>query len=317
VGVSVHPQARQVLDGMAASGAPPLWELSPDDARAMVGANNALIPAGPDVESVRDIVIPSQAGGMPARVYSPSPAARGLVLYFHGGGWVVGTLDGWDASVRGLAVASGCDVVSVDYRLAPEHVFPAAADDAYDALVWAASASGLAGSPGQSGGRPIVVAGDSAGGNLAAVSALRARDSGGPPVALQVLVYPVVDCDLERRSYRECDGDELILNRRDMAWFWDHYAADPAARSNPYASPLRAPSLSGLPPVYLVTAEHDPLRDEGFAYADRLRAARTQVEHRHYGSQIHGFFTFTGVLDDADKAVAEAGSAIRSAVEGS
>jgi acetyl esterase len=248
---------------------------------------------------------------MPARVYSPSPAARGLVVYYHGGGWVVGTLDGWDSPLRGLAVASGCDVVSVDYRLAPEHVFPAAADDAYDALAWAASASGLAA------GRPIVVAGDSAGGNLAAVSALRARDSGGPHVALQVLVYPVADCDLDRRSYRECDGDELIVNRRDMVWFWDHYAADPASRSNPYASPLRAPSLSGLPPVYLVTAEHDPLRDEGFAYADRLRAARVPVEHRHYGSQIHGFFTFTGVLDDADKAVAEAGSAIRSAVEGS
>jgi acetyl esterase len=310
VGVSVHPQAQQVLDGKAASGVPPLWELSPDEGRAMVEANNALIPAGPDMESVRDIVIPSQAGGVPARVYSPSSAARGLVLYFHGGGWVVGTLDGWDASVRGLAVASGCDVVSVDYRLAPEHVFPAAADDAYDALVWAASASGLAA------GRPIVVAGDSAGGNLAAVSALRARDSGGPPIALQVLVYPVVDCDLDRRSYHQYDGDELILNRKDMTWFWDHYAPDPASRANPYASPVRAPSLSGLPPVYLVTAEHDPLRDEGFAYADRLRAERVPVEHRHYGSQIHAFFTFTGVLDDADKAVSEAGSAIRSAVEG-
>ena len=308
MGVSVHPQARQVLDGMAASGAPPLWELSPDDARAMVDANNALIPAGPDVESVRDIVIPSRAGGMPARVYSPSPDARGLVLYYHGGGWVVGTLDGWDASVRGLAVASGCDVVSVDYRLAPEHVFPAAADDAYDALVWAASASGLAA------GRPVVVAGDSAGGNLAAVSALRARDSGGPPVALQVLVYPVVDSDLDRRSYLEYDGDEFILNRRDMSWFWDQYTPDPAARANPYASPLRACSLSGLPPAYLVTAEHDPLRDEGFAYADRLRAARVPVEHRHFGSQIHAFFTFTGVLDDADKAVSEVAAAIRSAV---
>jgi acetyl esterase len=311
VGVSVHPQAQQVLDGKAASGAPPLWELSPDEGRAMVEADNPMISAGPDVESVRDIVIPTQAGGMPARVYSPSPSAAGLVLYFHGGGWVVGSLDGWDSSVRGLAVASGCDVVSVDYRLAPEHVFPAAADDAYDALVWAASASGLAA------GRPIVVAGDSAGGNLAAVSALRARDFGGPPIALQVLVYPVVDCDLDRRSYREYDGDELILNRRDMIWFWDHYAPDPAARMNPYASPLRAPSLSRLPSAYLVTAEHDPLRDEGFAYADRLRDARVPVEHRHYGSQIHAFFTFTGVLDDADKAVAETGSAIRSAVKGS
>jgi len=311
VGVSVHPQAQQILDGKAASGAPPLWELSPDEGRAMVEANNATIPAGPDMESVRDIVIPSQAGGMPARLYSPSASAPGLVVYFHGGGWVVGTLDGWDASVRNLAAASGCDVVSVDYRLAPEHVFPAAADDAYDALVWAASAEGLAA------GRPVVVAGDSAGGNLAAVSALRARDFGGPPIALQVLVYPVVDCDLDRRSYHEYDRDELILNRRDMVWFWDHYAPDPATRANPYASPLRASSLSGLPPAYVVTAEHDPLRDEGFAYADRLRAARVPVEHRHYGSQIHAFFTFTGVLDDADKAVTEAGSTIRAAVEGS
>jgi acetyl esterase len=311
VGVSVHPQAQQILDGKAASGAPPLWELSPDEARAMVEASNATIPAGPGLESVRDIVIPSQAGGMPARVYSPSSSAPGLVVYFHGGGWVVGTLDGWDASVRNLAAASGCDVVSVDYRLAPEHVFPAAADDAYDALVWAASAGGLAA------GRPVVVAGDSAGGNLAAVSALRARDFGGPPIALQVLVYPVVDCDLDRRSYHEYDGDEMILNRRDMVWFWDHYAPDPATRANPYASPLRASSLSGLPPAYVVTAEHDPLRDEGFTYADRLRTARVPVEHRHYGSQIHAFFTFTGVLDDADNAVTEAGATIRSALEGS
>jgi acetyl esterase len=309
VGISVHPQAQQVLDGKAASGAPPLWELTPDEARAGVEASNAMIPAGPDVESVRDIVIPSQAGGMPARVYSPSSSAPGLVVYYHGGGWVLGSLDGWDASVRSLAIASGCDVVSVDYRLAPEHVFPAAADDAYDALVWAASRAGLAH------GRPVVVAGDSAGGNLAAVTALRARDFGGPPIALQVLVYPVVDCDLDRRSYREYDGDEFILNRRDMVWFWDRYTPDAAARVNPYASPLRAPSLSGLPPAYVVTAEHDPLRDEGFAYADRLRVARVPVEHRHFGSQIHAFFTFTGVLDDADKAVNDAGAAIRSAVD--
>lgn len=309
MGVSVHPQAQQILDGKAAAGGPPLWELTPDEARAGVEANNAMIPAGPDVESVRDVVIPSRAGGMPARLYSPASPAPGLIVYYHGGGWVVGSLDGWDASVRSLAAASGCDVLSVDYRLAPEHPFPAAADDAFDALVWAASPSGLAH------GRPVVVAGDSAGGNLAAVSALRARDVSGPPVALQVLVYPVVDCDLDRRSYREYDGDELILNRRDMAWFWDRYAPDPAARANPYASPLRASSHAGLPPAYLVTAEHDPLRDEGFAYADRLRASRVPVEHRHFGSQIHAFFSFTGVLDDADKAVAEAGTAIRASVD--
>jgi acetyl esterase len=232
-----------------------------------------------------------------------------VVLYYHGGGWVVGSLDGWDPAVRALAAASGCDVVSVDYRLAPEHAFPAAADDAYDALVWVASSGGLAD------GRPVVVAGDSAGGNLATVAALRARDSGGPAIALQLLVYPVVDCDMDRRSYREYDGEELILNRRDMRWFWDKYAPDQETRVNPYASPLRAASLADLPPAYLITAEHDPLRDEGFAYADRLRDARVPVEHRHYGSQIHAFFSFTGVLDDADKAVSEAGAAIRSAVE--
>src|ERR1700722_2323589 len=182
-----------LLDGKAAAGAPPLWALSADDARARGAPNGATLPAGPELDSVPDIVIPSQAGGMPARAYSPSADAPGLVIYYHGGGWVVGELAGWDSPGRAPAVASGCDVVSVDYRLAPEHVFPAAADDAYDALVWAASDSGLAG------GRPFVVAGDSAGGNLAAVSALRARDSGGPAIALQVLVYPVTDCDLNRR----------------------------------------------------------------------------------------------------------------------
>jgi len=309
VAVSVHPQAQQLLDGKAASGVPPLWELTPDEGRAGVAANAALIGAGPDVAAVRDIVIPSKTGGIPARVYSPSAEAPGVVVYYHGGGWVIGSVDEWDASCRALAIASGCDVVSVEYRLAPEHIFPAAADDAFDAVVWVASLAGLAA------GRPIVVAGDSAGGNLATVTALRARDAGGPPIALQVLVYPVTDCDLDRRSYHQYEGDELILNRGDMVWFWDHYAPDTAARVNPHASPLRATDLAGLPPAYVITAEHDPLRDEGFAYAERLRAARVPVEHRHFGSQIHGFFTFVNLLDDADRSVADAGAAIRTEVE--
>jgi acetyl esterase len=131
-----------------------------------------------------------------------------------------------------------------------------------------------------------------------------------------VLVYPVTDHDLDRKSYHEFTGNEFIVNRQDMAWYWNHYAPDPATRANPYASPLHASDLSGLPPAYVVTAEHDPLRDEGFAYADRLRAARVPVEHRHYASQIHGFFTFVNLIDDADKAVSEAGGAIRAAVKG-
>ncbi len=311
MGHSVHPQAQQVLDGKAAAGVPPLWELSPDQGRAVVEANGEVIGAGPEVASVRDITIPSSAGGMPARVYSPSASgsAPGVVVYYHGGGWVVGSVNSWDACCRVLAVASGCEVVSVEYRLAPEHVFPAAADDAFSALEWVASPSGLAA------GRPVVVAGDSAGGNLALVAALRARDAGGPTLALQLLVYPVVDCDLDRKSYHEYDGDEFIVNRGDMVWFWNHYAPDPAVRVNPYASPLRAGDLSGLPPAYVITAEHDPLRDEGFECAQRLRAARVPVEHRHFGSQIHGFFTFVNLLDDADRAVTDAGLAIRAAVD--
>ena len=305
---SINQQAQQILDGKAAAGGPPLWEQTPEEGRAVVAANAAVIGAGPFVASVRDVVIPGQAGGIPARVYSPAAGAPGVVVYYHGGGWVVGSAEDWDASVRALAAASGCDVVSVDYRLAPEHVFPAAVDDAYDALLWAAGTL--------ADGRPLVVAGDSAGGNLAAVCALRARDTGGPSLALQLLVYPVTDHDLDRKSYHQYDGTEFIVNRRDMAWYWNHYAPDPATRANPYASPLRASDLSGLPAAYMVTAEHDPLREEGFAYADRLRAARVPVEHRHYASQIHGFFTFVNLIDDADKAVSEAGEAIRAAVKG-
>jgi acetyl esterase len=308
VSVSVNPQARDILDARAAAGVPPTWEQTPEEVRAGFAPVRQSIGPGPEVASVRDIEIPGQAGGIHARVYEPVTDPPGTVLYLHGGGWLLGSVDDWDAVTRALAVASGCRLVSVDYRLAPEHRFPAAVDDAFDALVWVASSL--------ADGRPLVVAGDSAGGNLAAVAALRARDAAGPALALQVLVYPVTDHNLDRPSYRSYDGREFIVNRMDMVWFWDHYTPDPAARSNPYASPMRATDLAGLPPAYIVTAEHDPLRDEGFAYADRLRAARVQVEHRHYGSQIHGFFTMVNVLDDADKAVAEAGSAIRTAVGG-
>jgi acetyl esterase len=308
VSVSVNPQARDILDARAAAGVPPTWEQTPEEVRAGFAPVRESIGPGPEVASVRDIEIPGQAGGIHARVYEPVTGPPGTVVYYHGGGWLLGSVDDWDAVTRALAVASGCRLVSVDYRLAPEHRFPAAVDDAFDSLVWVGSA--LAGD------QPLVVAGDSAGGNLAAVAALRARDAAGPALALQVLVYPVTDHDVDRPSYRSYDGREFIVNRMDMVWFWDHYTPDPAARSNPYASPLRATDLSGLPPAYIVTAEHDPLRDEGFAYADRLRAARVQVEHRHYGSQIHGFFPMVHVLDDADKAVAEVGSAIRAAVGG-
>jgi acetyl esterase len=308
-GTAISPQAQAVLDARHAAGVPPYWQQTPAQARAGFAPVREMIGPGPAVASVRDVLIPGPAGSIPARVYSPvpDPESPGVVVYYHGGGWVIGSVEDWDAVVRALAVASGCTTVSVDYRLAPENVFPAATDDGYHAYLWAASAS-------LAGGKPVVVAGDSAGGNLAAVTALRALHAGGVLPALQVLFYPVVDCDLDRKSYHEHDGTEFVVNRADMAWFWDQYAPDEATRRNPYASPLRAPSLAGLPPAWVLTTEHDPLRDEGFAYAERLSASGVPVQHRHYGSQIHGFASLVNVLEDADRAAAEAGAAIRQAV---
>ena len=257
-----HPQARQLLDAIAESGAPPLTELTPEEARGVPATVMEMVGAGPHVAVVRDIEIPGPAGPIAARVYEPGPDPAGTVVYYHGGGWVIGCVDEWDAVCRALAVAAGARLVSVDYRLAPEHCFPAATDDSFAALVWASE---------QYPGSPIVVASDSAGGNLAAVSALRAREAGGPEIALQVLVYPIVDCDLTRPSYAEHTDTKLILNTPEMAWFWDHYVPNAAERAHPYASPIRASTLAGLPPAYIVVAQHDPLRDEGLAYAAALK----------------------------------------------
>jgi acetyl esterase len=217
-----------------------------------------------------------------------------VVVYYHGGGWVVGSVDGWDASVRALAVASGCDVVSVDYRLAPEHVFPAAADDAYDALVWAAGEL--------ANGRPVVVAGDSAGGNLAAVAAQQlTRD--GTPLAAQFLVYPAVDA---RGGYpsRAQNAKGYLLEQDSIDWFLRHYAGVSADAADPRLSPLYG-NLAGLPPAVIVTAEFDPLRDEGEAYGAALRAAGVPADVRRCAGMIHGFFDMGGVSPAAQAAVEE------------
>jgi len=304
--VPLHPQAQGLVDMIAESGAPPLYEMSIEDARSVPGVISELIGPGPDVADVRDISIPTPDGGIGARVYVPADDPPGTIVYYHGGGWVIGSLDDWDAVCRALAVGSGCRVVSVDYRLAPEHRYPAAVADAYAALTWVAA--NLAG------GRPLVVAGDSAGGNLAAVAALRARDEQGPAIALQLLVYPVVDHDLTGSSYQEFSNTGLILNLEEMAWFWDTYAPDVAARADPTASPLRAPDLSGLPPAYVVIAGYDPLRDEGLAYAARLEAAGVPVTVVRYDDQLHAFFTMVNLLESADQAVTAAAAAVRSAI---
>jgi acetyl esterase len=214
-------------------------------------------------------------------------------VYYHGGGWVIGNIDEYDNLGRRLANRLGAAVVLVNYRKAPEHPYPVAAQDSWAALQWAAAHMGeIAG-----GEVPLIVMGDSAGGNLSAVMAQRARREGGPQLARQVLIYPVTDADLDNDTYTDPEN-QLLLTRESMVWFWDHYAPDPASRRNPDASPLQAADadLAGLAPAVVLTAEHDVLRAEGEAYADRLRAAGVPTQARRFPGQMHGFFSMVGVL---------------------
>ena len=303
--MALHPQAKAFLAGVEASGAPPLYELSPEDARAATGVITELMGPGPQVATVEDFTIATGAGEIGARRYEPDDAA-GTILWIHGGGWVICDLDTHDAVCRLLATASACRVIAVDYRRAPEHPFPAPLEDCWDALLAVAEANG---------DEPMVIAGDSAGGNMAAACTLRARDRGGPELVAQLLVCPVVDHDMTTVSYRERgSGAELFLTAKEMEWFWNHYVPDPAARSVPDASPLRAEDLSDLPPAIVITAEYDPLRDEGIAYAERLRTAGVRVTHRHHDDQFHDFFSFVNLIDAGNDAVARAGGEIRALV---
>ncbi|MGY1812103.1 alpha/beta hydrolase [Blastococcus sp. SYSU D00820] len=293
-----------LLGRLAAAGGPPMHEVPPAEARQRMAGLARLYPPGPEVARAEDVVVPGPGGDLPARVLAPA-RPRGVLLYLHGGGWVVGSIAEHEALGRTLADRTGCTVVLGSYRLAPEHPWPAALEDAQAALEWVdAHRAELAGAD-----APLVVAGDSAGANLATVLARRARDAGGPAIALQVLVYPVTDADFTTASYTD-PANQLALNRQTLQWFWDHYApAD--RRSDPDVAPLRAPDLSGLPPAVVVTAEHDVLRDEGAAYAERLRAAGVPVEYRDFPGQMHGFFTMVGLLPGHTEAVDHVAAAIR------
>jgi acetyl esterase len=303
--MALHPQVRAFLDQVQESGLPPLNELAPGAARQQSSLVNEFVGPGPDVATVENFAIPTSAGEIPARRYVPHDAA-GMLLWIHGGGWVICDLDSHDAMCRLLANGSGCEVVAIDYRLAPEHPFPAPLEDSWDALTWVAE---------HAGGRPVIVGGDSAGGNMAAVCALRARDRGGPDLALQVLVYPVTDYDLTTPSNEQHgSGNDTFLTTLEMEWFWHHYIADPEARLHPEASPLRAADLSGLPPAIVLTAEYDPLRDDGLGYVEALRGAGVSVTHHHYDDMIHAFFTLVNLLERGNEAVAQVGGEIRAAV---
>ena len=306
--MALHPQCRTFLDQLAAMGGKPLHELTPDEARG-----RTLPPElGGDeqpVHSVADRKIPGDGGLLGVRVYRPSAAAAlpGLV-YFHGGGFVLGGLDMNDRPCRALANQSGCVVISVDYRLAPEHPFPAAADDAYAATSFVAE---NAASFGVDRAR-LAVAGDSAGGNLAAVVALRARDSGGPALAFQLLVYPLVDFTDESPSMRDF-ADGHFLTAAGLHWFAGHYLPPSVDRRQPWVSPLHT-NLKGLPPALVMTAECDPLRDQGETFAKRLQDAGVPAELKRYDGMFHPFFSLPGAIDGGKAAIADAAAALRKAL---
>jgi acetyl esterase len=291
--VAVHPQFQALLDATAAAvaSAKPAAEQTLAERRAGM---RALVPAAPDIAvgRVEDRRIPGPAGEIPVRIYWP--AGRGpfpILLNFHAGGWTTGDLDTCDAQCRTLCRMAECIVVSVDYRLAPEHRFPAAVEDSYAATCWvAANAASLNGDA-----RRLAVGGDSAGGNLATVVSLIARDRKGPPIVFQLMIYPALDCRFDTPSYR-ANGSGYLLTTETMVWFWDNYCPDVSKRTHPHASPLRAPDLRGLPPALIVTAEFDPLRDEGEAYAQALRAAGVATELRRFDGMIHMFTALAHVI---------------------
>ena len=307
----LHPQAQAFVDTLNALERTPISALTPELARQ--GLQGLLPPLDVPIGAVQDFEVPG-GDGQPvrARAYTPCDAHAGplpLVLFLHGGGWVTGDLDTHDATCRELANASGCKVVALDYRLAPEHKFPAGLLDCHAALRWLVdNAKEL-----QIDAARIVVSGDSAGGNLAASLALLARDRGGPAIAFQLLVYPVTHHAFDSPSYVEY-GEGFLLSAEGMRWNWNHYLSDPAAGQDPLASPLLAPDLRGLPPALVITAECDPLCHESEAYARRLADAGVPVECRRYDGMLHAFFTLGQVFDDERAAVEYAGEALRRAL---
>jgi len=298
----LDPQAQNLLQQLALLELPPLSTLTPAQARQLRAKFRGKGLRPQTVPRVQNRTIPGSEGTIPVRIYTPEGSPPFPVLvYFHGGGWVLGDLDAADSTCRALAKGAGCVVVSVDYRLAPEHKFPAALDDAYAATQWvAAHATALNGDA-----RRIAVAGDSAGGNLAAAVALMARDRGSPPLAHQLLIYPVTQYGFDTESYREYGQGGFGLTKDEMVWFWHHYLPRDADAGNPYASPLLAHDLSHLPPALMITAECDVLRDEAEAYAMRLQAAGVPVQLQRYKGMIHDFVGMAVVLDRGKEALAQ------------
>ncbi len=310
----LHPQARALLDFIEKRGLPPTHTLSPAAARAFYRERRFFTqPDAPEVALVRDLHAEGPHGAIPLRLVRPVGAEPGALLpvlvYFHGGGWVMGDLDTHDVLCRELANGAGCAVIAVDYRMAPEHRFPGAVDDCLAAAAWVqrnAAALGVDATR-------LGVGGDSAGGNLAAVVAIAARNAGDMPVAFQLLIYPATD---QRRSApsHQTNGQGYLLTSDTIDYFHDHYLPDPMHDLDWRASPLLHEDLSRLPPAFVLTAGYDPLRDEGLMYSQRLSEAGNRGSHICFERQIHGFITMGKVLDEANAAVALCAAELRRAL---
>ena len=308
--MSVDPQVQVLIDALAEVGGARYIEMSAADARAWF--SNFRRPFEVPIGHVEDRYIPGPGGDIPVRLYTPAeakPAPLPALVYYHGGGWVVGDLESHDPLCRSLANASGCKVVATDYRLAPEHPWPAAPDDCLAALHWVVD---KASSIGVDSNR-IAVGGDSAGGNLAAAVTQRVRTANGPNIRFQLLIYPALDASMGLASI-DANAVGYFLEKAGMEWFYGHYVPDNADIKHPDISPLFASDLSGLPPAYVVTAGHDPLCDEGRAYAAKLKSAGVPVEDAHYASMIHGFFGFQATVDVSREAVRDAAQALARAL---
>lgn len=311
----LHPQARALLDLMQERGVPPTHTLSPAEARATYRDRRTFTQPPPaEVAEVRDLAADGPHGAIPLRLYRPLGAEEGALLpvlvYFHGGGWVIGDLETHDGLCRALAHASGCVVVAVDYRMGPEHRFPAAVDDVLAATRWVRAQAVELGVDASR----LAVGGDSAGGNLAAVVAIAAREAGDLPIAFQLLIYPATDMRRGHPSHAT-NGDGYLLTRDTMAYFHDHYIDDSKHDLDWRASPLLHPDLSGLAPALVITAGYDPLRDEGLDYARALTAAGNRASQVCFERQIHGFITMGKVLDEASTAIALCAAELQRALQ--
>ena len=284
--MAIDSATLRFLEQIAEDDEKPLHKSTPQEARASASRIAELAGPAPKMERVEERTVVGAEGEATLRILVPFEQSRGVLVYYHGGGWVTGSPDEYDTVARKLAERTSCTVVLVEYRLAPEHRYPAAADDSYAALEWVGKhLSDIVGHE-----APLIVAGDGSGGNLAAVTAIRARDRGGPPIALQVLVCPVTDADFDRPSYLDPEN-ELLLTRDAVIWSWDHYLPESSCRTEPDASPLHTEKLQELAPAVILTAEYDVLRDEGEAYAARLQEAHVPTDLQRYVGQMHGFFT--------------------------